>query len=623
MSGLRVSNLRGETAGSSPTFPDGVVVTGVITATSFSGSGASLTGIDATALKDSGGDVKVQANTSGIVVTGVATATQFSGNVTGVAATFSGNVSVGGVLTYEDVTNVDSVGLITARSGIRIGAGQSVSAVSGIVTYYGDGSQLTGVESGVGNFVASGDIGNGQTVIIKTDGTVGIVTSTGSANPSFGSEVVFATAESNRISSTYDSTNGKVVIAYQDAGNSNYGTAIVGTVSGTSISFGSEVVFNSGGINEPTSCVYDSANGKVVIAYVDVSNSNHGTAIVGTVSGTSISFGSKVVYNSGNTDYVTAVYDSTNEKVVIAYRDDGSSNRGTAIVGTVSGTSISFGSEVIFNGAVSSWITSTYDSTNGKVVISYQDGGNSDYGTAIVGTVSGTSISFGSEVTFNNSTTQYTSTTFDSTNGKVVISYKDAGNSNYGTAIVGTVSGTSISFGSEVVFNTAITAFISSAFDSTNGKVVIAYRDEGNSDNGTGIVGTVSGTSISFGSEVVFNSGNTVYNSCTFDSTNNKTVIAYRDVPNSSYGTAVVFSSDSLVTNLTAENYIGIAAEAISNTATGKINILGGVNTGQTGLTTAQTYYVQTDGSLATSAGSPSVVAGTAISDTKVLVWKS
>ena len=176
MSGLRVSNLRGETAGSSPTFPDGVVVTGVMTATSFSGSGASLTGIDATALKDSGGSVKVQANTSGMVVTGVATATTFSGNVTGVAATFTGNVSVGGVLTYEDVTNVDSVGLITARSGIRIGAGQSVSAVSGIVTYYGDGSQLTGVESGVGNFVATGTIPNGATVVIKTDGTVGIVT---------------------------------------------------------------------------------------------------------------------------------------------------------------------------------------------------------------------------------------------------------------------------------------------------------------------------------------------------------------------------------------------------------------------------------------------------------------
>ena len=134
MSGLRVSNLRGETAGSSPTFPDGVVVTGVITATSFSGSGASLTGIDATALKDSGGSVKVQANTSGIVVTGV--------------STFSGNVSVGGTLTYEDVTNIDSVGIITARTGIKVLAG-GINAV-GVVTatsFAGDGSALTGVES--------------------------------------------------------------------------------------------------------------------------------------------------------------------------------------------------------------------------------------------------------------------------------------------------------------------------------------------------------------------------------------------------------------------------------------------------------------------------------------------
>ena len=67
------------------------------------------------------------------------------------------------------------------------------------------------------------------------------------------------------------------------------------------------------------------------------------------------------------------------------------------------------------------------------------------------------------------------------------------------------------------------------------------------------------------------------------------------------------------------ENYIGIAAEAISNGATGKINIATGINEGQTGLTTGQKYYVQNNGSLATSAGSPSVVAGTAISSTKLL----
>ena len=46
-------------------------------------------------------------------------------NITGVAATFTGAVSVGGTLTYEDVTNVDSVGLITARTGINVVAGNT------------------------------------------------------------------------------------------------------------------------------------------------------------------------------------------------------------------------------------------------------------------------------------------------------------------------------------------------------------------------------------------------------------------------------------------------------------------------------------------------------------------
>ena len=58
-------------------------------------------------------------------------------------------------------------------------------------------------------------------------------------------------------SATYDSTDGKVVIAYQDGRNSNYGTAIVGTVSGTSISFGTAVVFNNSG-ELTTSATYDS-----------------------------------------------------------------------------------------------------------------------------------------------------------------------------------------------------------------------------------------------------------------------------------------------------------------------------------------------------------------------------
>jgi len=72
-------------------------------------------------------------------------APNFPNGLTGTAGTFTGNLNVGGVLTYEDVTNVDSVGIITARGGIRIGAGTTVGPSSGIVTYFGDGSQLTGI----------------------------------------------------------------------------------------------------------------------------------------------------------------------------------------------------------------------------------------------------------------------------------------------------------------------------------------------------------------------------------------------------------------------------------------------------------------------------------------------
>ena len=63
---------------------------------------------------------------------------------------------------------------------------------------------------------------------------------------SVGSGVVFETANTQGIAATYDTSNDKVVIVYRDgAGNNNYGNAIVGTVSGTDISFGTAAVYNT------------------------------------------------------------------------------------------------------------------------------------------------------------------------------------------------------------------------------------------------------------------------------------------------------------------------------------------------------------------------------------------
>jgi hypothetical protein len=112
---------------------------------------------------------KFETTGAGATVTGTLFSNQL--NVSGVA-TFSSNVTIGGTLTYEDVTNIDSVGLITARNGINVSSG-GVN-VTGIVTatsYDGPGSNLTGIVTGI----IAGDN-------INVSGSTGQVTITGLAN---------------------------------------------------------------------------------------------------------------------------------------------------------------------------------------------------------------------------------------------------------------------------------------------------------------------------------------------------------------------------------------------------------------------------------------------------------
>ena len=95
--------------------------TGIITAVSFVGDGAGLTGIASTDNIITGtaatfNTYPVDIN-AGMTVAGVSS---FASAISGTTANFSGNVTVGGVLTYEDVKNVDSLGIITARSGVDV-----------------------------------------------------------------------------------------------------------------------------------------------------------------------------------------------------------------------------------------------------------------------------------------------------------------------------------------------------------------------------------------------------------------------------------------------------------------------------------------------------------------------
>tara|TARA_A100001015_G_scaffold295489_1_gene374531 strand:+ start:739 stop:2670 length:1932 start_codon:yes stop_codon:yes gene_type:complete len=355
-----------------------------------------------------------------------------------------------------------------------------------------------------------------------------------------GTPVDFDTVATTSAKIAFDSSNNKVVVAYTDQGDTYEGNAVVGTVdpSNNSISFGTPVAFYSGETgNDYLGITFDSNSNKIVIVYSNVDESNDGYAVVGTVSGTSISFGTPVEWSPNNTTMLDCTFDSSNNKVVITYKDQTNSDYGTAIVGTVSGTSISFGSAVVFNSNNTSYPQATFDTSNNKVVITYRNQ-STTHATAIVGTVSGTSISFGSATAWHTSSSTYQSITFDSTNNKVIVVANQSG----GYAAVGTVSGTSISFGSVVNFASGSAEYNNCAFDSNTGKVVIVYK-QSSTDRPALIVGEVSGTSISFGTAITLQSETTNGNrGVTFDSNAKKIVTVYKD-SDDNRGEAVVFQT--------------------------------------------------------------------------------
>ena len=242
---------------------------------------------------------------------------------------------------------------------------------------------------------------------------------------------------------------------------------------------------------------------------------------VSAISNTAAGGGTAVNFEAATTEFPAIVYDSANNKMVIFYQDEGNSSYGTAIVGTVSGTSISYGTPVIFNSGTTSYINATYDPDTSQTVTVYKDESNSNYGTAIVGSVSGTSITFGSEAVYASSHVYYNNVTYDTTNDKVVIAYMDYSGSQYGKSLIGTVSGTSISYGSATTFESGSTNYIGICYDSSNDRTVISYQDADDTNKGKAVVGTTSGTSISFGTAVIFESSASISDMTFFNSLQN------------------------------------------------------------------------------------------------------
>ena len=482
---------------------------------------------------------------------------------------------------------------------------------------------------------ASGAITAGKPVIVNSNGTVAQTSISGNAA---GSQVEFDSGTPNKNIPVFVPSENKIAMHSNDASTTS-GNMFMVTISGTTPSFATENVIQASNYShgEGPGVTICSSNGsaldRVLIAYEDIGNSRYGTAIVYKPSDGS--FGSKAVFESANTAYQSATYDSNSDRVVITYGDTGNSNYGTAVVGAVSGTSVSFGTPVVYNSGTTNYQASTFDSNSNKVVILYQDGGNGERYTAIVGTVdnSDNSISFGSEVAISaggarSQTNQ--NIAFDSNSNKVLVAYRDNADSQKLKLVVGTVSGTSISFGTILDPDISGVDYIGIAFNPDRNKFGVVFQRANPIRDVAILEATISGTNVTVTSPMSVNSGAATFVSGTnglgthigiaYDTNVDKFLVVFQDSDNDDDGQAHVVTAPFQEANLTSENFIGFAKDAVADGAVATLHTANSISRNQSSLTAGQTYFVQNDGTLSETADSPSVTAGTAISATELIV---
>jgi len=234
-----------------------------------------------------------------------------------------------------------------------------------------------------------------------------------------------------------------------------------------------------------------------------------------------IAYGAEYTFNAVATHYVScAALDDTH--FVVGFQDYGGDDYGIARIGTVSGNTIAYGSEYTFNAAATYSVScAALDSTH--FIVGFEDIYNGP-GKCVVGVVTGDAIAYGSEYTFNGANTGYIScAALDSTH--FVVGFQDDGGADHGIAMIGVVTGDAIAYGAEYTFNAVATRYVScAALDTTH--FVVGFTD--NDSYGKCMIGVVTGNAIAYGTEYTFNTASANEISCAaLDSTH--FVVGFKD----------------------------------------------------------------------------------------------
>jgi len=475
------------------------------------------------------------------------------------------------------------------------------------------------------DFVASGTLGNGVTVALKADGTVEAVAES-TLNPTVpvGSTQNFVTVASQyyNIAADPNNTNRWAIVWTDDIGNKYVQIRII-TRSGTTLTMSSiSNVNTNGNASLPVVSWDKSTSGTLLVCYNESSKKARACTVSGSAGSETFTYGSELIIGSGSLYSPKLSSLGTTGNYLLTY-DKASPNYMYGVVLSVSGTAVTKGTETVIasRGMAGLGLTShAVDITDSsKALAVWLDLAANDYIYAASLTISGTSISVAGVSSISGTTRYKTDTglaaTFADSTGKYVVLGKDRTN-NDGYAFVVTDSGGSYSSGTRVAFlvGTVNSYSISNNLNDSD-NFVVAYSNSTSFD-GYSTIGTISGTSITFSTAIAIDS---TYNSRFYleVSQQNDSLGHYMTVYEPSAftdGYATMGYKGGSLTN--ASDFIGITAEAISDTATGAVNVYGGINEAQSGLTIGSDYYVQDDGSVSTTASAVKI--GQAISATTI-----
>ena len=394
----------------------------------------------------------------------------------------------------------------------------------------------------------------------------------------------------------YDPDTERAVAIWITSGGAVESKVLKYNSSDNTITQGSEVtVFSSGGLHA-TMC-YDTTNNKMIVGAVDTGNSSLFQTCVGTVTGgstNSISFGG-ITNNTAETGSgvqnraTSLVYDPDNDKIILYARLDG-------------GAWSTDGAICVY----------TYDSSAGTIVIDTctNVGGNHNAGNIL----------------------------YDPNVNKFLIWFTNTGASDIRYTRVITISGTTVSAGSLQSQQTATgygqNGYGNQAmtFDPITNKFIFFFFEDGNDDLQF-TSGAISGTTISLASPTTID-GSNIYRSANFPgmagtyTKNGQHIFFHRQSNNNSKIYLRNVLTASVASNLTdAEDYVGFTDAAYTNGQTATVKTYGNNVDTLSGMTIGSPYYVQGDGSIATTVDSGlsgfagnTPLAGTALSATKLLI---